>query len=138
MAGGLLLRLVPYFDPTLRYSLDAPPTLVNKPTNLSASIGASGITLAWADNAINESGFIIERSSLSATEGFWGIGGVVPNGITFRDSLITSGETYYYRINHLIQKMFILMWLRQMLGFGIANHNMLWLAILVKILMILS
>ncbi|GAB3881086.1 M43 family zinc metalloprotease [Spirosoma agri] len=79
------------------YSLDAPPTDVAAPSNLRLSTNGALVTLTWQDNASNEMGYFIERST-SPTTGFLPIGGVEPNATAFTDSRATSPNRYYYRI----------------------------------------
>jgi hypothetical protein len=54
--------------------------------------------LTFTDNSSNETGFIIERSTTSTTEGFVAIGGVAPNITTYLDQTTTAFTTYYYRV----------------------------------------
>ena len=72
------------------------------PTNLGATaISSSQIALSWTDNANNESGFRIQRS----TDGvkFTFIDGIVlpPNSTTYTDNGRTPATTYYYRVGAL-------------------------------------
>lgn len=82
------------------YSLNASPMTVSTPTNLAATASGDTIKLSWTDNASNEMGYLIERSSTSATAGFKMIenGAVGPNATSFFDLDISSNTTYYYRI----------------------------------------
>ena len=79
------------------YTLNAPPTNAPAPGNLTGNFTNGNIVLTWQDNASNEMGYFIERSTSSGT-GFLPIGGVGPNGTTFTDTKVTPGTTYYYRI----------------------------------------
>lgn len=90
--GGLALR-----QSHTAYTLDYPPTIVSTPTNLTASYTGTNVVLTWQDNASNEMGYFIERST-SATTGFVPIAGVGPNTTTFVDTKITTKTHYYYRI----------------------------------------
>jgi uncharacterized repeat protein (TIGR01451 family) len=92
MQAGLALR-----ESHTAYSLDCPATNVAAPTNLAASSAVAGIVLTWQDNADNEMGYFVERST-SATTGFSPIGGVAPNMTTFTDRKTDGFTTYYYRI----------------------------------------
>ncbi|MFN4144553.1 MAG: GEVED domain-containing protein [Runella sp.] len=96
MNGGVLLRL----DNANQYTLNCAPLVTgsNVPSNLTGSIGPNGLTLTFNDNSSNETGFLIERSTTSATEGFLPIGGVGPNVTTFLDQSTTAFTTYYYRV----------------------------------------
>ncbi|QMW04101.1 fibronectin type III domain-containing protein [Spirosoma foliorum] len=79
------------------YTLDAPPTNVTAPSNLSASLNGTSIVLTWRDNSSNEMGYFIERST-SASSGFVPIGGVAPDVTTFTDDKTVPYTQYYYRI----------------------------------------
>jgi len=94
MQAGLALR-----QTHTAYTLKAPPTVVTAPSNLTGSIGVNSVVLTWQDNASNEMGYFIERST-AATTGFVPIGGVGPNGTTFTDTKVSfqSQIIYYYRI----------------------------------------
>jgi hypothetical protein len=96
MADGLLLRL----DASNQYTLNCSAMVsgANVPSNLTGTISNSGITLNFTDNSTNESGFIIERSTTSATDGFLSIAGLAPNTTTYIDQSITAFTTYYYRV----------------------------------------
>jgi hypothetical protein len=92
MQAGLALR-----QTHTAYTLDAPATNVSPPTNLVASLNGLWVTLTWQDNADNEMGYFIERST-SLSSGFVPVGGVAPNATSFTDYKITLGSQYYYRI----------------------------------------
>ncbi|RDB04612.1 hypothetical protein DVG78_18170 [Runella aurantiaca] len=96
MADGFLLRS----DPSNQYNFSCGPTVTgsNVPGNLTGMLLASGLSLTFVDNSSNESGFIVERSSISAGEGFVPIGGLPPNTTTYVDQTITAYTTYYYRV----------------------------------------
>lgn len=83
------------------YTLDAPPTAMGAPLSLVATSTVTGtggaIVLTWQDNASNEMGYFIERST-SPTTGFLPIGGVGPNVTTYTDRFFTAQTTYYYRV----------------------------------------
>jgi len=67
------------------------------PTALSATAASSTlITLAWTDNATDESGTLVERS-LDGTN--WAtVATLAPNTQTYDDDTVDAGETYYYRV----------------------------------------
>ncbi|GAB3942685.1 hypothetical protein GCM10028805_07610 [Spirosoma harenae] len=92
MLAGLALRQTHTY-----YSLTYLPSVVTTPTNLAASLDRRRISLTWQDNADNEMGYFIERST-SPTTGFVYIGGVAANTTTFYDSDIKVNTHYYYRI----------------------------------------
>ncbi|MVM36011.1 hypothetical protein GO755_38715, partial [Spirosoma sp. HMF4905] len=94
MQGGLALR-----QSHTAYSLTYPSTNVPVASNLAASFNSSTntVSLTWQDNASNEMGYFIERSTLPTT-GFVPIGGVGPNVTTFADTKAGATTTYYYRV----------------------------------------
>lgn len=92
MQAGLALR-----QTHTTYTLDFPPTPVNPPTNLAATLVGQSALLTWQDNANNEMGYFIERSS-SPTTGFVPIGGVAPDVTSFTDHPLSLTSQYYYRI----------------------------------------
>lgn len=79
------------------YSLDCPATAVAAPTNVAATLTNGTVILTWQDNATNELGYFIERST-SAASGFVPIGGVGPSKLTFTDLNTAGLTTYYYRV----------------------------------------
>jgi subtilisin family serine protease len=67
------------------------------PSNLTATaVSSSKITLAWTDNATNEVGFKIERSTDGAS--FSQVGVVNANKQTFSQLNLPAGTTYFYRV----------------------------------------
>lgn len=69
------------------------------PTNLTArgsTSVANAIDLSWSDNANNETGYKIERSTDGRT--FYPLAGTGPNGTFNRNTGLTSGRVYYYRV----------------------------------------
>ena len=79
------------------YTLNAPATNVNPVTNLTATMYSFSAVLTWQDNATNEMGYFIERST-SPDAGFVPIGGVAPDVTTFTDPYLEPNSRYYYRI----------------------------------------
>ncbi|MCP1386175.1 GEVED domain-containing protein, partial [Runella salmonicolor] len=96
MADGFLLRT----DPSNQYNFSGGSTVTGGsiPGNLTAKLLASGCSLTFDDNSSDEAGFVIERSSISAAEGFMPIGGLPPNTTNYIDQTITSYTNYYYRV----------------------------------------
>ena len=82
IGNGYALRLT-----HTSYSLDCPPAMVSAASNLTAIQNGNAIDLNWTDNANNELGYLIERSSVSATDGFRVLhgAGVVPDSIYYED-----------------------------------------------------
>jgi len=68
-------------------------TTPTAPTNLTATVSGSNVTLNWTDNSNNEAGFKIYRGPV-----WTDIGNVGPNVTTFTDSGRPAG-TYTYRLN---------------------------------------
>jgi len=67
------------------------------PSGLSATVVSdTKIHLAWTDNAINETGFKIERAGIGG--GYQQIATVVANVASFVDATAAEGRTYFYRI----------------------------------------
>jgi gliding motility-associated-like protein len=67
------------------------------PSNLLAKATApTSVALTWADNAINETGFEIERSEDGTN--FTSITTVAANITTYADNAVKANTTYYYRI----------------------------------------
>ena len=76
-------------------TFDLPPA---SPSNLNATAVASGqIKLAWIDNSSNETGFAIERSP-NGVNNWIEITTVADNTITYTDTGLTSGTTFFYRV----------------------------------------
>jgi|GEM_PF-1642433 len=66
------------------------------PSALSASgIGLSSVALIWTDNAGNESGFVLERSSGA---GYSAIATLPANSTSYADSGLAQATTYSYRL----------------------------------------
>jgi hypothetical protein len=77
------------------------------PDNLTGTYGKSGVTLTWSDQSINETGFVVERST--SLTGTWTRIGTVTNDlavknttnatVTFLDQSVSKKRTYYYRVS---------------------------------------
>ena len=95
IATGLADRLT-----HTEYSFDCTAEIVNLPTDLSATDKCGTVILNWTDEADNELGYLIERSSISANAGFAPIpyAALGPNEITFTEGTATIGTEYWYRI----------------------------------------
>ena len=86
---------------TLAGTVVAPGSIVAAPTSLEAvAVGAQEIDLSWQDNATNETGYRIERSTNGDT---WSqLGSDLPAGTTsFADTTVVDETTYYYRVKAL-------------------------------------
>jgi hypothetical protein len=82
------------------YSLNAPPMAVTNPSGLTATQSALSVVLNWADNANNEMGYLIERSTTSNSAGFTALpfGATGDDETTFTDANVVVNTTYFYRI----------------------------------------
>jgi hypothetical protein len=75
-------------------AIDSPPP---DPTDLRClTVAPTEIELCWRDNSCTEAGFHVERS----TDGVnWVEVGIAPRNVaSFRDTGLTPGTTYYYRV----------------------------------------
>ncbi len=81
------------------YGLLAPPTTPPAaPTNLTATAAsASAITLNWVNNANNQGGFKIERSTGNASN-FAQIYIASATALSYTDTTASPGTLYYYRV----------------------------------------
>ncbi len=71
----------------------------NAPSNLTATaVSRSQIDLAWADNAGNETGFIIERGKGSSGTDFTRIATVGANVTRYSNSGLAANTAYRYRV----------------------------------------
>lgn len=70
--------------------------LPDAPSGLAATPAKRKVTLTWADNSTNETGFKIERSSDGVN--FTQIASVAANTTVYTNSGLTSGTTRYYRV----------------------------------------
>jgi FtsP/CotA-like multicopper oxidase with cupredoxin domain len=80
-------------------AVQAVPGLPRAPSNLTAAYAAGpAVSLAWTDNAINETGFTIQRATNAAfTTGLTQFT-VGANVTTYLNTGVTLGATYYYRV----------------------------------------
>jgi len=93
--------LINIFDLSMcRLEFDkALPTIPLAPSNLIITNASSTqINLNWTDNSTNETGFKIERSTISSTSGFSQITTVAAGGTSYNNTGLNSGTTYYYRV----------------------------------------
>ena len=75
----------------------AAPLLPAAPSSLTATAASrTRINLAWADNATNETGFLIERSTNGTT--FTQIATVGVNVTTYASTGLKRNTTYWYRV----------------------------------------
>ncbi|MGW8178940.1 MAG: fibronectin type III domain-containing protein, partial [bacterium] len=55
------------------------------------------VTLNWADNSSNETGFLVQRAD-DAAFAFGVVNATVAGGVTTFSETATRGKTYYYRV----------------------------------------
>ena len=79
-------------------SNDAFCVTLPRPTNPRATaLSYTAINLSWRDNSVSEEGFAIERRK--EIYGVWSqIAFVRPNVTVFRDTALTTGTIYFYRV----------------------------------------
>ena len=80
-----------------------PPVVppVAAPSGLSAvAESASQIDLSWSDNSSNESKFLLQRSTSPSFAQVTAIP-IVENAVSYRDTGLVPGTTYYYRLRAL-------------------------------------
>lgn len=90
--------LDPELDPVYSSGTGALPPKPSTPT--SSSLSSNGVTISWLDNSTSESGFILERKpSYTYPDPGWEVLAVLPaNTATFRDSGVTPGSSFQYRV----------------------------------------
>jgi hypothetical protein len=87
---------------TLNKTTPVPPSGTASPatpTSLTASVSttaANAINLSWKDNATNETAYKIERSTDGTT--FYPLAATGANGTFYRNTGLTPGKRYYYRV----------------------------------------
>lgn len=85
------------FDGVELISTSASPGAPQPPSNLTASANSSSVIhLTWTDNANNESGTQVERSTDGAT--FTLIASPGTNTTSYFDTGLSANNTYYYRV----------------------------------------
>ena len=77
---------------------DVPNVVPGDPTNLIATaVASSQVSLSWTDNAINEDGFVIQRSTDGGAT--WNqIGQTGANVVVYNDTTVATSTTYSYRV----------------------------------------
>lgn len=94
MKDGLLIVT----NPSNNFTLNAPETVQNAPSNVIATSSYySGAMLSWTDNSDVETGYIIERSS-SPNGPFTAVAGVEANTTLRSNVSAESNVSNYYRI----------------------------------------
>jgi len=96
--GGGRCRILFALAVVLVLASVAEAATVSPPTSLSATaLSTTEISLSWGDPNTSEDGTYIERS-LSATSGFVVIATVGQNVTSYRNTGLTAGRIYYYRV----------------------------------------
>jgi hypothetical protein len=75
-----------------------PPTAPAGPTTLQTTAALSQVSLTWTDNANNETGFEIERSTSGSGGPFSPLALVGPDVMTYNDTGLSAGSEYCYRV----------------------------------------
>ena len=79
-------------------SVSTPPTPPTSPTSLTAAAAsATQVNLSWVDNAANETGMRLERSTSSSFSGLTTFT-LVAGTTAYSDASVAASTTYYYRI----------------------------------------
>ena len=87
------------FDGVQVVSAGPPPAPPAAPTNLSGSLaGAVDVQLSWTDNAVDETGFSIERSAGNGGGTYAVVGTVAANTSSFTDHNLAQNTAYTYRV----------------------------------------
>lgn len=88
-------------SPTAEVLVGAAPGTPTAPTDLTATLQSGPrVSLTWRDNATNETGFFVERSTDSTT---WTQVGTAParnntGSVTYVDTTVVAGNSYWYRV----------------------------------------
>jgi FtsP/CotA-like multicopper oxidase with cupredoxin domain len=89
-------------SPTANVQVGAVQGTPTAPTNLTATLQSGPrVSLTWRDNATNETGFLVERSTDNGTT--WTQVGTAParnntGNVTYVDTTVTAGNNYLYRV----------------------------------------
>jgi len=104
LAGGSYIMVVAshgsYGDVgtyTVSGTIVANPNAVVAPTAFSATAVGTNVNLTWADNASNETAYIVERSTSSAFTNVTAFN-LGANTISMSDAGLAADTTYYYRV----------------------------------------
>jgi FtsP/CotA-like multicopper oxidase with cupredoxin domain len=74
------------------------PVAPAAPTNLSASLqNGPAVNLTWKDNAINETGYVVERSADGGVT-YSAVGTLHANAVSYSDTTVAPGSRYTYRV----------------------------------------
>lgn len=96
VAAGNSAGISAYSDPLTVITRVAPPAA---PSELTAvAVSTTEIDLSWTANSTNETGFKVERSTISETMGFNYVGSTNAGVKTYNDKGLAPATTYYYRV----------------------------------------
>ncbi len=85
------------FPSKTAHSYSAPLTIIDPPTNLTATLAAGPqVDLAWVDNTTTETSFIVERADNGGA--FAQIAAPAANSVAYSDATVALGNTYTYRV----------------------------------------
>lgn len=76
------------------------PTSLAAPTALNASVSKRNVTLRWADNTANETGYYVERGIYDSRRKLYSwtrVATLAPNAVTYAET-VAQGGTWYYRV----------------------------------------
>jgi len=101
LAPSQKLTLSVTFDPTAAGSVSGSISIVSNATSSPAVVSLSGtgvvhsVALTWNASASTVSGYNVYRSTTSGS-GYVKINSSLVSGLTYTDSDVTGGTTYYY------------------------------------------
>lgn len=73
------------------------PVYIGTPTNLTAQIAASGVSLSWNDNSDGETGYVLQRQAENESS-FTTIATAGLDVVSYTDESVLDGVTYSYRV----------------------------------------
>jgi len=82
-------------ESTISNEASAVTTAPTVPSNLTATISGSDVVLNWTDNSADETGFIVQRSTVLGGS-YTNITTVAVNTINYTDDTALASTTYYY------------------------------------------
>jgi gliding motility-associated-like protein len=86
-----------FWSNTVDTTTEIDPALPRRPINLrTTAVTNSSVSLLWDDQANNETGFEIERSTDSST--YTRLGSLAANTLTYTDNNLNIASRYFYRV----------------------------------------
>lgn len=90
------------FTNVLSLTTPAAPVTILAPTGLTATArrlkNGVDVRLSWADNATNESGYVVERCAGTGCAGFAAIASLPAGSARYTDAAVSRRTTYRYRV----------------------------------------